>query len=242
MHHTDLLEELYDRFGQESSSATLLARQWRLRRKKYSWMIVVTGSQWLKWLLDIGGALVLLAGLSPVLLLSALCIKLTSRGPVLFWQIRVGRWGREFWLPKFRSMHVHAEAYQAALLAQNEHQEGVTFKMKRDPRVTPLGRIIRKTSIDELPQLLNVLRGQMSLVGPRPPLPREVAGYTVAERRRLDVKPGLTCLWQVRGRGNLPFPEQVQLDIQYIESHNLWLDLKILMQTIPAVLLGRGAY
>ena len=205
-------------------------------------MIVVTGSQWLKRLCDIVGALVLLVGLSPLLLFTAFCIKLTSRGPVLFWQIRVGRWGREFWLPKFRSMQMHAEAFQKVLLAQSDHQVGVTFKMKRDPRVTVLGRIIRKTSIDELPQLLNVLRGQMSLVGPRPPLPREVAAYTVAERRRLDVKPGLTCLWQVRGRSNLPFPEQVRLDIQYVESHNLWLDLKILVQTIPAVLLGRGAY
>jgi lipopolysaccharide/colanic/teichoic acid biosynthesis glycosyltransferase len=161
---------------------------------------------------------------------------------VFFWQTRVGRWGREFPFPKFRSMVVNAEQLKAALLTENDHGQNVTFKMKRDPRITWIGRIIRKLSIDELPQLWNVLRGDMSLVGPRPPLPQEVAQYTLADRRRLDVTPGLTCIWQVSGRGDIPFPQQVQLDVQYIESRSLWADVKILLQTIPAVLLGKGAY
>jgi hypothetical protein len=118
----------------------------------------------------------------------------------------------------------------------------LTFKMKRDPRVTWIGRIIRKLSIDELPQLWCVLKGDMSLVGPRPPVPREVEEYSLSDRRRLDVKPGLTCFWQVQGRGNIPFPQQCRLDVEYIESQSLWLDIKLLVQTVPAVLLGRGAY
>jgi lipopolysaccharide/colanic/teichoic acid biosynthesis glycosyltransferase len=118
----------------------------------------------------------------------------------------------------------------------------VTFKMKRDPRITWIGRIISKLSIDETPQLWNVFNGHMTLVGPRPPLPSEVEKYTLHDRRRLDVKPGLTCIWQVSGRGDIPFQEQVELDIEYIESQSLWLDLKLLVKTVPAVLLGRGAY
>jgi lipopolysaccharide/colanic/teichoic acid biosynthesis glycosyltransferase len=139
-------------------------------------------------------------------------------------------------------MVVGAERLKAELLAQNSHGDCVTFKMKRDPRVTWIGRIIRKLSIDELPQLWCVFKGEMSLVGPRPPVPGEVARYSLADRRRLDVVPGLTCIWQVSGRGDIPFPEQVKLDVDYIESQNLWLDLKLLLQTVPAVLLGRGAY
>jgi lipopolysaccharide/colanic/teichoic acid biosynthesis glycosyltransferase len=171
-----------------------------------------------------------------------LLIKITDRGPVLFWQTRVGRWGREFALPKFRSMVVDAELLQDALRERSGQPAGVTFKMKRDPRVTWIGRIIRKFSIDELPQLWCVLKGEMSLVGPRPPLPSEVAQYTLTERRRLEVVPGLTCSWQVGGRSDIAFPQQVALDVQYIESQSLGLDLKLLLHTIPAVILGRGAY
>jgi lipopolysaccharide/colanic/teichoic acid biosynthesis glycosyltransferase len=183
----------------------------------------------------------LVAGL-PLFAFVALLIKLTDGGPVLFWQTRVGRWGREFAFPKFRSMVVHAESLKAALMHQNDHKVGVTFKMRKDPRVTWIGRILRKLSIDELPQLWCVLKGDMSLVGPRPPIPQEVARYTLAERKRLDAVPGLTCIWQVSGRGNLPFPRQVELDVQYIQQQSLSLDLQLLWRTIPAVLSGKGAY
>jgi lipopolysaccharide/colanic/teichoic acid biosynthesis glycosyltransferase len=169
-------------------------------------------------------------------------VKLHDRGPILFWQQRVGQWGREFPFPKFRSMVVNAEALKASLMAQNEHKNGVTFKMKRDPRITPIGGFMRKTSIDELPQLLCVLSGDMSLVGPRPPVPQEVARYTLADRRRLDVKPGLTCYWQVEGRGDIGFAQQVDLDVRYVNSQSFWLDLLLLLKTVPAVLVGKGAY
>ncbi len=196
----------------------------------------------IKRTVDVVGATALLLALTPLFLVVALLVKLHDRGPVLFWQSRIGRWGRPFWFPKFRSMVVNAEQLKAKLLAKNDHGNSVTFKMKRDPRVTWIGRIIRKTSIDELPQLWCVLKGEMSLVGPRPPVPQEVAKYTMTQRRRLEVAPGLTCLWQIGGRGNLPFARQVELDIQYIESQSFWTDLRILVKTIPAVLLGRGAY
>jgi lipopolysaccharide/colanic/teichoic acid biosynthesis glycosyltransferase len=135
-----------------------------------------------------------------------------------------------------------ADKIAHSLAEQNHHGVSITFKMKRDPRVTLVGRIIRRFSIDELPQLWCVLTGEMTLVGPRPALPREVIKYSLAERRRLDVKPGLTCSWQVNGRGDLPFDQQWKLDVDYIESRNLTVDLKLLIQTVPAVLLGRGAY
>src|SRR5271166_5764761 len=125
---------------------------------------------------------------------------------------------------------------------KNDHANSITFKMRNDPRVTWIGKIIRKLSIDELPQLWCVLKGDMSLVGPRPPVPSEVAEYTLRDRRRLDATPGLTCIWQVSGRGNIPFPKQVELDVQYIESQSVWLDVKLLLKTVPAVLLGKGAY
>lgn len=238
-HRVELLEELYRRYGTASSSRQARMRFWW---KRYSWSVVVGGARALKRLLDVIGALTLSVALSPVFLLIAALIKLTDRGPVLFWQKRVGRWGREFWFPKFRSMVVNAEQLKDKLLEQNDHGQSVTFKMKHDPRITWIGRIIRRGSLDELPQLLCVLKGEMSLVGPRPPVPREVALYTLSDRRRLDAMPGLTCIWQVSGRGDIPFPEQVALDVRYIESQSLWLDIKLLFQTIPAVLLGKGAY
>jgi lipopolysaccharide/colanic/teichoic acid biosynthesis glycosyltransferase len=142
---------------------------------------------------------------------------------------------------KFRSMCVDAEQRLHSVLEKNKHATGVTFKINDDPRITRIGRWLRKFSIDEFPQFYNVLIGDMSLVGPRPPLPREVAKYSPADRRRLEATPGLTCFWQIGGRAEIDFPEQVQLDVQYIESQNFWLDLKILVKTIPAVLLGRGA-
>jgi lipopolysaccharide/colanic/teichoic acid biosynthesis glycosyltransferase len=211
-------------------------------RKKYLWKAVTGGANAVKRVLDVAVSLAMLLVLSPFLFAVAVAIKLTDQGPVLFWQARVGQWGTEFPFPKFRSMVVNAEALKDKLLASNDHKNGVTFKMKRDPRVTWIGRILRKTSIDELPQLWCVLTGDMSLVGPRPPVPREVALYSLRDRRRLDVKPGLTCIWQVSGRGEIPFDKQVELDVSYIESQSLWLDLVLLLKTAPAILAGTGAY
>ena len=139
-------------------------------------------------------------------------------------------------------MVVNADEVFKELMAKNQHADGVTFKMKDDPRITKVGKILRKYSLDELPQFANVFMGDMSLVGPRPCLPREVKRYTLAQRRRLDVLPGVTCLWQIGGRAEIDFSGQVQLDVQYIESHSLWGDVKILIKTVPAVLFGKGAY
>ena len=180
--------------------------------------------------------------LAPLMLALAVWIKLDSPGPVFYRGERIARGGRTFRIFKFRSMVVNAEAIQRELDAQNQHGNGVTFKMKRDPRITWIGRIIRRASIDELPQLWCVLVGDMSLVGPRPPLTREVARYTLSDRRRLECTPGLTCHWQVQGRSEIPFPRQVELDVDYIENQNLALDIKLLVQTVPAVITGRGAY
>jgi lipopolysaccharide/colanic/teichoic acid biosynthesis glycosyltransferase len=226
----------------ERPAGWTVAKRLRFLRKKYSWLLACSGGRAAKRALDVLVAGPMLVLLSPLLALVALLIKLTDRGPVLFWQTRVGRWGREFSFPKFRSMIPNAECLKDQLLAHNDHKEGVTFKMRRDPRITWIGRIIRKLSIDELPQLWCVLKGEMTLVGPRPPVPCEVAQYTLEQRRRLDATPGLTCIWQVSGRSNIPFPRQVELDVEYIESQSLWLDVKLLFRTVPAVLLGRGAF
>jgi len=192
--------------------------------------------------IDVVVATSLLLCTAPISLLVAILIKIVDRGPVLFWQVRIGRDGREFWFPKFRSMRVGAHLLHRQMLPHNDHRHGPTFKMKQDPRVTRLGRAIRTLSLDELPQLWSVLAGDMSLVGPRPPLPHEVAQYTPTQKRRLEVKPGLTCLWQVSGRSTLAFADQVALDIEYIDKQSLWLDLKLLLLTVPAVLTCRGAW
>jgi lipopolysaccharide/colanic/teichoic acid biosynthesis glycosyltransferase len=204
-HRVALMDELYRRYGSAPCGARGVERCLRFWRKKYAWILVVGGAKVLKRAIDLIAAAVLLIGLTPLFFVVVLLIKLTDRGPVLFWQTRVGRWGRELPLPKFRSMVVDAEPLKDALLGQSDHQGSITFKMKRDPRVTRIGRIIRKFSIDELPQLWCVFKGEMSLVGPRPPVPRKVAQYTLANRRRLDVVPGLTCSWQVGGRSDIPF-------------------------------------
>jgi lipopolysaccharide/colanic/teichoic acid biosynthesis glycosyltransferase len=236
----DLIKILYKRYGR--TDGTSFGMRWKYWRKKYLWKFVIGGATAIKRLLDITVSLCMLLLLAPVFLAVALAIKLTDRGPILFWQVRVGQWGHEFPFPKFRSMVTNAESLKDKLLASNDHKNGVTFKMKKDPRVTWIGRIIRKTSIDELPQLGCVLTGHMSLVGPRPPVPREVAMYSLRDRRRLDVKPGLTCIWQVSGRGDIPFEQQVELDVRYIDSQSLWLDLVLLFKTAPAILIGKGAY
>jgi exopolysaccharide biosynthesis polyprenyl glycosylphosphotransferase len=199
------------------------------------------GARFVKDLFDRCGALALLILCGPLLLGVALSVRATSAGPVLFRQVRVGRDGSEFRIFKFRSMFVDAEARLAELGHLNEH-DGVLFKIRDDPRVTPVGRWLRRLSLDELPQLLNVLLGQMSLVGPRPPLPSEVAVYADDVRRRLAVKPGMTGLWQVSGRSDLPWEEAVRLDLRYVENWSLSLDLVILLRTMTAVVRSSGAY
>ncbi len=194
-----------------------------------------------RWI-DVAIAAVALLLLSPLFVVVALAIKLYDCGPVFFWQERVGLHGVVFRFPKFRSMVLQAEALKMQLMQQNQHGNSVTFKMKRDPRVTPIGRFIRRFSIDELPQLWCVVRGQMSLVGPRPAVPREVERYSLRDRVRLNTLPGLTCIWQVSGRSDIPFEQQVKLDEQYFLQQSLGLDLSLLCKTIPAVLNGKGAY
>lgn len=196
----------------------------------------------LRRFLDISVSFTALAILFLPLLVVAILIKLESPGPVFFTQKRVGKWGVLFNMYKFRSMCVDAEFLKSSLAEQNEMDQGVLFKMKEDPRITKTGKFIRKFSIDELPQLWNVLKGDMALVGPRPPVPQEVAEYTIDNRRRLEIKPGITCIWQVSGRSDIPFVQQVELDVDYINTHSFLTDIKILLLTVPAVLKGKGAY
>ena len=191
--------------------------------------------------LDVTVAALALVLLSPLLLAAASSIALTDGGPILFWQQRVGLYGEPFQFPKFRSMVRNAEAIKQDLLAYNRHGDGVTFKMKNDPRVTRIGGFLRRFSIDELPQLWCVLKGDMSLVGPRPAVPEEVERYAPRHHNRLHTLPGLTCIWQVSGRSEIPFEQQVTLDEEYIQRRNLWLDLNLLARTVPAVIGGRGA-
>jgi exopolysaccharide biosynthesis polyprenyl glycosylphosphotransferase len=194
----------------------------------------------LKRTVDFFGALALLIVLSPLMLLVSFLVMVTSRGPVIFRQTRCGLGGRQFTLYKFRSMVEGAEAQRSELEALNE-LDGPVFKVSNDPRCTPLGRFLRKLSIDELPQLVNILKGDMSFVGPRPPLPSEVARYVRWQRRRLRMRPGLTCLWILEGRNNLNFERWMQLDLEYIDNWSVFLDFKILLKTIPIVLSTRGA-
>ena len=195
----------------------------------------------MKRTLDFCLALVALIAVSPIMLLAAALIKITSPGPVFFKQMRIGRNKRKFTIFKFRSMAVDAEAKMRQLEHLNE-VSGPVFKIKQDPRITPVGKFLRKTSIDELPQLFNVLKGDMSLVGPRPLPVRDYEGFSEDwHRRRFSVRPGITCLWQVNGRSSIPFEKWMEMDMQYIDKWSLWLDLKILAQTIPAVLKGFGA-
>jgi exopolysaccharide biosynthesis polyprenyl glycosylphosphotransferase len=195
----------------------------------------------IKRMIDLVGGLFLLALSAIPMLLAALIIKLDSAGPVIFRQTRVGKNGKVFTMYKFRSMYTDADKRLAELVAYNETQ-GATFKMRNDPRITRIGRLIRRTSLDELPQLFNVVFGQMSLVGPRPGLPCEVANYQPWQYRRLEVTPGMTGLWQVKGRSSLTFEEMVKLDIYYTEHWSLGFDLKILVKTVKVVLKAEGAY
>ena len=227
-----LVRELASRrFGNKRRSLRLLA-----------WRMTVQGSYALKRAMDIVLSGLGMIVLSPVFLGIAAAVKFTSPGPVIFSQVRVGRYGRYFNFYKFRSMYRDAEARKKELLALNESSDGVIFKMKDDPRITKVGRFLRRTSLDELPQLWNVFIGDMSLVGPRPPVPKEVQEYTLEDRKRLDVIPGITCLWQIMGRSEIPFNEQVRLDKEYIIAPSIWKDIVILLKTVPAILGGKGAY
>lgn len=213
----------------------------RLRFRMLTWVIRTKILRSLKRILDISVAIGAIIVTSPIMIATALAVKIDSKGPVLFRQVRVGKDGEHFHCYKFRSMYIDAEERKAALMVQNE-ADGPVFKMKHDPRITRVGRIIRKLSIDELPQLFNVLKGEMSLVGPRPAIPSEVNRYTFDEIGRLHAIPGITGLQQVSGRSNLDFKRWVELDLQYIAEQSIWKDLEILIKTIPAVLFGRGAY
>ena len=199
----------------------------QIQLRMLAWDITIGGSLIFKRFMDIVMTVVCVILGSPVFLLTAILVKVTSPGPIIFSQVRVGKYGRHFKFYKFRSMYIDAE---------------VIFKMKYDPRITPVGRFIRKFSIDELPQLFNVLLGDMSLVGPRPPLPQEVKSYSIEERKRLNITPGITCIWQVSGRSELPFHKQMALDKEYIASRSTWKDFVILLKTVPAILTGKGAW
>lgn len=233
------LAQILQIYDQERFQSTDAAR--RLQLRLLLWSIQLHIVQRLKRGLDLLLATMALLVLFPLMALTALAIKLESPGPIIFRQTRVGKWGKTFTCYKFRSMCMDAEARKQALILQNE-VDGPIFKMQIDPRVTRVGRIIRKLSIDELPQLFNVFKGDMSLVGPRPPVPHEVNQYKFDHLRRLDAMPGLTGLQQVSGRSDLPFERWVELDLQYISQQSLRKDLEILLKTIPAVLLGKGAY
>lgn len=200
-----------------------------------AWQVAV------KRVADLIGGILLLTLLFPIMLIAALLVRITSPGPALYVQERIGRSGESFRMYKFRSMRRGAHLTREELRNLNE-VSGPVFKIRRDPRITTVGRWLRRLSIDELPQLINVLRGDMSLVGPRPPLSEEYATYTDRERERLSVKPGLTCIWQISGRSDLDFRTWVEMDLEYIATWNLRRDLRILLLTIPAVFSGRGAY
>ena len=221
-------------WGRAWLSAHLL--QQRLRAQWLSY-----GGALLKRGFDILVSFVLLLLLSPLLILIGTAVWVEDGGSILFAQTRVGRFGKHFKMYKIRSMCPDADLRLKELLDKNQLKEGVTFKLKDDPRMTRVGKWLRKYSFDELPQLYNVLIGDMSLVGPRPPVPREVAMYRPADRRRLAAQPGITCIWQISGRSEIDFSGQVGLDVGYIESQSFWSDLLILVKTVPAVLSGKGA-
>ncbi len=227
----DEVIEALEHIGAGTATAPLVSVRLRGNRTRFY--------QRAKRLLDVIGAFVLLVLFSPLLVVIWLILMVTTRGRPIFRQIRVGEGGRLFTLYKFRTMVPNAEALQDRV--KNE-LDGPVFKNRRDPRVTRFGRFLRKFSLDELPQLFNVLKGDMSLVGPRPPVPKEVLQYEPWQLERLSVKPGLTGLWQVSGRADLPFERWVELDLEYVARQSLWLDVKILLKTPWAVLSGKGAY
>ena len=235
-------EALLRRFDQAGKPVGRMRLGLTVWWKRSSWKWVVGGTLFIKRVFDLIASIILIIIFTPLLVLLAILVKLEDGGPIFFSQPRVGKNGKLFKMIKYRSMCVDAEARLAALQATNQHENGVTFKMKDDPRITKIGKWLRKLSLDELPQFFNVFKGEMSLVGPRPPVPREVELYSQSERRRLSVTPGITCLWQIGGRSEIDFTGQVRLDVEYIQSRSFWGDIWILLKTVPAVLLGKGAY
>lgn len=235
-------KELINSMNLPASSADLKKLRRKQRTKLLIWEMSLRSLFFIKRAFDIVASGIGMLVLSPVFLTLIILIVLEDGWPVFYSQSRVGQNGHVFKFYKFRSMVRNADKIKAELMEQNESGDGVIFKMKNDPRITRIGRFIRRYSLDELPQLFNVFIGDMSLVGPRPPIPSEVAEYTLEDRKRLHVKPGITCIWQVSGRSDIPFKEQVQLDVKYIRNQGIWNDFKLLLQTIPAVLLGKGAY
>ena len=218
--------------GAPSLELSVPGRWWAWRLRAY---------ERVKRTVDVVLSLTLLAVASPVLLVAAALIKLASPGPVIFRQRRGGLDGEPFEMYKLRTMYAGADEDKDDYRQLND-MAGPCFKMRQDPRITPIGRLLRRTSVDELPQLFNVLRGEMTLVGPRPLPLDEVATGRFAERLRLTVRPGLTCLWQISGRNEIPYDEWMELDLYYVRNRNLFLDLKTVIKTVPAVLSGRGAY
>ena len=213
-------------------------------RAKHTYPVPPRLSSWqlaVKRAIDLIVSMALLPIIVPLGIVIGIAIKLDSQGPILYRQKRIGKDGGSFTMCKFRSMRRDAEELRRTLDDMNE-AEGPIFKMRKDPRVTRVGAILRKTSLDELPQIINVIQGNMSLVGPRPPLPDEVAQYNEHQFGRLAVTPGITCLWQVQGRSSLPFDKWVELDLEYIRRQSLWLDLVILLRTIAVVAKGTGAW
>ena len=240
-HAADLQEEIR-RVSAALKAQTSFVSELRSRFKIRRRVLGVAVARFFKRGLDVAGSLAAIILLLPLFIAIAIWIKLDSPGPLIYRQVRIGQYGRPFYFYKFRSMYIDSEARRAALERENESADGVIFKMKNDPRITRCGRFIRKYSIDEAPQFFNVLLGDMSLVGPRPPLPAEVAQYSLDARKRLDILPGITCIWQISGRSDIPFREQVVMDQEYIRRQSLWKDVLILFRTIPAVLAGKGAY
>jgi len=232
-------QEIIDKIINRKKTASPVSS---FKLKIITWKFTIFFSYLLKRAFDLTVSAIMIVFLFPFFVLLSVMIYIESPGPVIFRQIRVGKDGKHFQFYKFRSMVVNAEALKAKLEQRNESKDGVIFKMKNDPRITRIGKFIRKTSIDELPQLYNVLIGDMSLVGPRPPVPKEVAEYSLNDRKRLHITPGITCIWQISGRSEIPFNEQVKLDKDYIQSQSFISDIIILFKTIPAILFGKGAY
>ncbi|MGE4488428.1 MAG: sugar transferase [Kiritimatiellales bacterium] len=234
--------EMFNTLNLPVSKADIKRLRWQQRSRLLVWEWALNSLLVFKRIIDVVCSLVAIVLLLPLFIIVSVLIVLEDGWPVLYIQQRVGMNGRVFNFYKFRSMRRGADKLKSQLMTQNESADGVIFKMKHDPRVTRIGRVLRRFSIDETPQFFNVLAGDLSLVGPRPPLPAEVAQYTLEDRKRLHVKPGLTCLWQIGGRSEIPFEQQVRLDMQYINSRSVWQDIRIMLKTIPAVLFGRGAY
>lgn len=234
--------EMFSRMDIPISKADVQILKWKQRTRLLIWESMLRSLLTVKRSIDILVSIVAIIVLFPFFLIVAACIIVEDGYPVVFSQRRVGLDGREFKMFKFRTMCRNAETMRLELEDRNESGDGVMFKMRNDPRVLRIGRVLRRFSIDELPQLVNVLKGDLSIVGPRPPLPDEVKRYSLSDRKRLHVKPGLTCLWQISGRSDIPFEGQLSLDMQYIQSQSLFKDFVIVLKTIPAVLFGRGAY